>query len=534
MDKTNDVIVIGGGAAGLSAALMLGRARRRVTVIDAGSPRNRFAAHMHGVLGDDGTPPGELLARGRTEVAMYGVATVAGEVARVDEGEGGGEDEDGMIVRLSDGRALAARAIIVATGLTDRPPEIPGLAERWGRTVLHCPYCHGWEVRDAVIGVLATSPLSIHQAHLLRQWTDRVVVFAAGLGELGADARRRLTARGSRLVDSPVVEVLGEGDAISAVRTASGELVPVDAIFTAGAAEPHDGFLAHLDLARTDGPIGRTLAVDEWGRTSHPRIWAAGNVVNPTANVPVAMGAGSFAGAAVNAALVEEDIDRAVARDAGSGAAGSGAPGSGAALAEFWEQHYSDRPRVWSGRVNRVLADVAATLQPGTALDLGSGEGADVVWLAEHGWQATGVDISPTAVARAVAVAGERGGSARTRFVTADLTDWDEEATFDLVSASFLHSPDTLPPVGILRAAAERVAPGGHLLITSHVAPPSWSTQDPAHAPLFHSAEEGYAALDLDDAQWERIAVEHRRRDLTAPDGSPASIDDGVILLRRR
>ncbi|MEV7693461.1 FAD-dependent oxidoreductase [Microbacterium sp. NPDC089189] len=518
MDKTDDVIVIGGGAAGLSAALMLGRARRRVSVIDAGSPRNRFAAHMHGVLGDDGTPPGELLARGRAEVAAYGVATVTGEVARVDE------SEEGMLVRLRDGRDLAARAVIVATGLTDRLPEIPGLADRWGRSVLHCPYCHGWEVRDAVIGVLATSPLSIHQAFLLRQWTDRVVVFTAGLGELDAEARRRLTARGSRLVDSPVVEVLGEGEAISAVRTASGELVSVDAIFTAGTAEPHDGFLAHLDLARTDGPMGRTLTVDERGRTSHPRIWAAGNVVNPAANVPVAMGAGSFAGAAVNAALVQEDVDRAVAHDAASGAT----------LADFWERRYADSARVWSGRVNRVLADVAATLRPGTAMDLGCGEGADVIWLAEQGWRATGIDISATAVARATAAAGERGMSARTRFVAADLGEWDEEAAFDLVTASFLHSPVMLPRVDILRAAAARVAPGGHLLITSHVSPPSWSTFEPGHAPLFRTAEEEVAALDLDDAAWDRVVVEHRHRDTTAPDGSPASIDDGVILLRRR
>src|SRR5689334_4196645 len=151
MSEKWDVIVVGGGAAGLSAALTLGRARRRVLVIDAGAPRNRFAAHAHGFLGHDGIDPAELLDRGRDEARAYGATIRLGAVERV-------EDADhGLAVTLAGGESLSTRALVVASGLTDVLPDIPGLAELWGKGVLHCPYCHGWEVREQRLGVLATS-----------------------------------------------------------------------------------------------------------------------------------------------------------------------------------------------------------------------------------------------------------------------------------------------------------------------------------------------------------------------------------------
>ncbi|WP_242636219.1 NAD(P)/FAD-dependent oxidoreductase [Myceligenerans salitolerans] len=310
MNETWDVIVVGGGAAGLSSALMLGRARRRVLVVDAGSPRNRFAAHMHGVLGNEGTDPAELLARGRREAAGYGVEIRGGRVDRVDEAD------DVVTVALDDGTTSSARALVVATGMTDRLPELPGLAERWGRTVLHCPYCHGWEVRDRRLGVLATSPMDVHRAQLVRQWSDDVVVFAGGAGAIEPEAETRLRARGIELVTSAVTEVLGDGETITGVRTEDGATVAVDAIFSGGQPEPHDTFLAHLGLSRTETPLGSFVEVDETGRTSAGRIWAVGNVVNPAATVPMAVGAGALTGGAVNMALVTEDFDRAVAEPA--------------------------------------------------------------------------------------------------------------------------------------------------------------------------------------------------------------------------
>ncbi|MGO1849168.1 NAD(P)/FAD-dependent oxidoreductase [Microbacterium sp.] len=305
-----DAIVVGGSAAGLSAALMLGRARRRVLVIDAGSPRNRFAEHMHGALGNEGTSPAELVQRGRAEAAEYGVEVASGTVLEV------AERPRGIRVKLEDGSTYEARSLIVATGITDVLPEIPGLAERWGVSVLHCPYCHGWEVADRRLGVLATAPASLHQAQMVRQWSENVTLFSAGLGTLDPETTARLRSRGIEIVGSEVTEIFGEGTDISGVRTAEGD-VELDAIFTAGTPRPHDGFLAGLDLERDELPfgMGSFLKVDPTGKTSHPRVWAIGNVVNPMANVPMVIGAGAFTGGAANGFLVEEDFDLAVEAD---------------------------------------------------------------------------------------------------------------------------------------------------------------------------------------------------------------------------
>lgn len=514
-----DSIVIGGGAAGLSAALMLGRARRRVLVIDAGRPRNRFAAHMHGVLSNEGTDPSDLLERGRAEAAGYGVEFEAGTVDRVEE------TGTGVRVAVAGGGDRTARTVIVATGLTDELPAVPGLAERWGRSVLHCPYCHGWEVRDQHLGVLTTSPLSLHQAELVRQWSDRVTVFTAGLGPLDPSATRRLRARGIELVAAPVTEVLGEGEQISAVRVEDGREIALDALFTAGTPRPHDGFLAHLGLARVDGPMGSFLEVDPMGRTSSPRIWAAGNVVDPAANVPMAIGTGSFVGAAVNAALVAEEFDAA----SPEASAWPETP-----PVDYWEGRYAESAGMWSGAPNQTLADVVAGFVPGRALDLGCGEGADAIWLAQHGWTVTGVDISPTAIDRAGRAAEATGLSAeRIRFVAADLATWTCAETYDLVAASFLHSPVALSRTEILRRAAGCVAPGGRLLVVSHGAPPPWAQPSHGHEHQFLSPTEEIDALALDPVEWTTRIAETRARQVTRPGGEQATVEDTVVLLQR-
>lgn len=519
MQHTWDVIVAGGGPAGLSAALMLGRSRRRTLVIDAGSPRNRFAAHMHGVLGQEGVAPGDLLSHGRTEAEAYGIEFLDAGIDRV-------EDEPGGVrITTADGTALSARALIVATGISDELPAIPGLAERWGTTVLHCPYCHGWEVRDQRLGVLTTSPLSMHQAELLRQWSDRLTVFTAGLGGLSPEAERRLRSRGVALVPEPVVEVVGEGTSIDVVRVEGGGEIAVDAIFTAGAPRPHDDFLAPLDLARTELPFGSFLEVDFAGRTSHERVWAVGNVVSPMANVPLSIGAGSMTGGAVNGALVAWDFDAAT---------NDPVPRPRVAPAEFWEDRYASADRVWSGEANRLLADVASALVPGRALDLGCGEGGDVIWLARHGWTATGIDISPTAIRRAAAAAESAGvdrGSAR--FVVGDLASLPD-GMYDLVTASFLQSPVELPRADILRNAATLVASGGHLLITSHAGFPPGSEPSHDHEPRFLDAAEELDQLALDHGAWDVVIAETRTREGTLPDGRAVVLDDTVVLVRRR
>lgn len=521
MEDRYDALVIGGGAAGLSAAQMLGRARRRTLVLDAGSARNRFAAHMHGVLGHDGVDPAELLRRGRAEVEAYGVEVRAADVVRVDE------RGDDLVAMLGDGATIRARVVVLATGVTDRLPDIPGLAERWGVTVLHCPYCHGWEVRDRTIGVLATSPASLHQVELLRQWSDDVVAFVHAAGALPADALERIRARGIRLVEAEVAEVVGAGTAIEHVRTVDGAEHPVDAIFTAGVLEPHDAAVAHLGLARSDGPMGDVLEVDVRGATSHPRIFAAGNVVAPFGNVPLAMGSGSMAGGGANAALVAADGADAVAAQSLDAE-----PWSDTAPDAYWEQRYAQR-RHWSGHANAAMAEIVASLEPGRALDLGSGEGGDLVWLAQHGWHATGVDIAPTAARRAQQAADRAGVADRVRVVAADLATWEAEGDVDLVTASFLQSPVHLDRGAIVRRHAARVAPGGHVLVVAHAAAPSWAPASMLHGHHdLPQPDDIVAELALGEG-WVVDLAEVRTRAVTAPDGAAATLDDAVVLLRR-
>lgn len=514
-----DAVVIGGGVAGLSAAQMLGRARRRTLVIDARAPRNRFATHMHGVLGHDGIDPQELLVRGRAEAEAYGVRVEAGEVVEVSD-----ESPAGMRVRRADGTVDRTRAVIATSGIRDALPEVEGLAALWGDTLLHCPYCHGWEVADRRLGVLATSPASVHQIELVRQWSGDVTAFTAEAEPLPSEVSARLSARGIRVVPTAVRSVAEEAGRLVAVVDAEGVAHPVDALFVAPSPEVSAGFLDGLGLARTDAP-GRPLAVDGLGATSHPRVWAAGNVTAPFGNVPLSMGAGSMAGAAVNAALVADDAAAAVAAVATAQRE----------RAARWEEHYASREQVWSGRVNATFADIVSTLPAGRALDVGCGEGGDARWLAEHGWSVTGVDVSETAIERARAAAREAGlTDDRVSFQVGDAAGGGDER-FDLVAASFLHSwePD-FPRVELLRAAARNVEVGGRLLVISHATPPPWAAGSHDHGmPDMRRPEEELSLLALDPDEWEPELVEVRRRAATAPDGAPATLDDGVLLLRR-
>lgn len=312
-----DVIIVGGGSAGLSAALMLVRARRRVLVLDGGAPRNGVAAHMHGVLGRDGWSPLELLERGREEIARYGGVVRAADVASAqptaagDASSGGGL---GFTVTLTSGERLAARRLLVSTGLRDELPELPGLAEHWGTGAVVCPYCDGWEVRDRRIGVLATGPRSLHQVQLLRQWSPSVTFFTNGAEFADADVAGML-ARGIAIEPRAWASVTAdEAGGLSGIRLADGAAIALDAIFLGPRPVPNDTLLTDLGAERAPAfGDGDWVAVDPTGRTSVPGVWAAGNVVNPGASVPIAAGAGNLAGAAINADLIEEEIRVALA-----------------------------------------------------------------------------------------------------------------------------------------------------------------------------------------------------------------------------
>lgn len=302
-----DVIVVGGGTAGLSAALMLGRARRRVVVLDAGQPRNGVSAHMHGVLGRDGTSPLALLEDGRREVEGYGVLVRTAVVSGVTRSEDGGfevELESGDL----NGERVRAPRLVVTTGLRDQLPEIEGLQEWWGRGVAVCPYCDAWEVRDRRIGVIATGPFSPHHAQLIRQWSADLVYLGQPGVELGDDERSGLLARGVRVDDRGVRRVLSADGRLTGVEMADGDVIGLDTIFLVPDSVPSDTLLTRLGVDRSEMFGGSWVSTDGMGQTSVPRVWAAGNVVTPQANVPVAMATGAMVGGAVNADILAEEI----------------------------------------------------------------------------------------------------------------------------------------------------------------------------------------------------------------------------------
>jgi thioredoxin reductase len=298
-----DVAVIGGGAAGLSAALVLSRARRSVAVVDAGEPRNSPAAHMQGFLSRDGMPPRDLLAAGRNEVQRYGGQLIAGTVARVVPGTG-----PQFRVTLADGPQLDARRVLVATGLRDELPDIPGVRERWGRDLLHCPYCHGYEVRDQPLGVLGGTPDAVQHAQLIRQWSSDVVYFPH-TDTLTADQHEQLAARAIGVVEGTVARLVVDDDRLRGIELAGGKFIARSAVFVRPRFVPNADLVVDMGCAVDDNGF---VVADATGRTTVPGAWVAGNAANPRAQVITAAGEGSSAAIALNADLVEEDVQRAV------------------------------------------------------------------------------------------------------------------------------------------------------------------------------------------------------------------------------
>ena len=298
--NTYDVAVIGGGAAGLSAALVLSRARRAVVVIDAGTPRNAPAAAMHGFLSRDGEAPSALLATARGEVAHYGGTIVHGTVTFA----GPDAARAGYVVRTADGQQVSARRLLIATGLRDELPDLPGLRDRWGRDVLHCPYCHGHEVRDLQLGVLGWTDGSVRYTQIVRQWSPDIVHFT-GPETLTDDERGELTARGVTISEGLVQQLVVVDDELRGVQLEDGCVVPCQALFVPPRFVPNSRLL--IDLGCDIGSDGWAIT-DSTGLTSNPGVWAAGNVADPRAQVITAAGQGSAAAVAINADLVDEDV----------------------------------------------------------------------------------------------------------------------------------------------------------------------------------------------------------------------------------
>jgi thioredoxin reductase (NADPH) len=311
-EQQYDVVVIGGGAAGLSGAVALARSRRSVLVVDAGQPRNAPADGVHNYLGREGARPADLLADGRAELAGYGGQVADGVVTDARR-----EDDGTFRVVLDSGRHVSARRLLVATGLVDELPDVPGLADRWGRDVLHCPYCHGWEVRDQPIGILATGPNAMHQALLFRQLSEDVVFFRHTGPGLAPEQEEQLIALGVRMVDGAVTGIVVTDDRLTGVRLATGEIVARSVLVVAPRFTARAGVLESLGVPAVDqemggSVVGSAVPADPTGATSVPGVWVAGNVADMSAQVVVSAAAGMRAGAMINADLVAEDARRAV------------------------------------------------------------------------------------------------------------------------------------------------------------------------------------------------------------------------------
>ena len=309
MNSEWECVVVGGGVAGLSAALVLGRARRRTLVLDQGGQSNRAAAHVGGLLGHDGRPPSELYAAGREELAAYPAVTLrAGEVV---DGE---RTASGFLLELADGSRESGRRVLLAAGMDYRPPELPGVAERWGRSVFHCPFCHGWEVRDRALGVLDRGRDGMHRALLLRAWSDDVTLLTDGPSELDDGDAGRLRAAGVTIDERPVAGLRGPGDTLTAVAFADGSERPCAGLLVPAPMHQRSPLAARLGAALADPvPVAADgVEVDAGLETRVPGLYAAGDVSPQMPSVANSIAAGAKAAASIVRSLTAELADAEV------------------------------------------------------------------------------------------------------------------------------------------------------------------------------------------------------------------------------
>src|SRR3954454_20642533 len=419
VERHCDVAIVGGSAAGLAAALQLGRQRRSVIVVDAGEPRNAPAAHMHSYLGYEGRPPSELAIAGRGEVRSYGVEVLDGRVLDVTR-----TPDEQFRLELAGGHSIIARRVLVATGMVDDLPDIDGLAEFWGRDVIHCPFCHGFEVRDRRIVQIVTHTMGLHPAGLFRQLSARLTVVLHGAVDADSSELELLRASGVAIVDRQVRRVLsGDDGHIAAVELVDGEWIDADAVVVGPRFRVRADPFASVGLrvAPHANGLGDFVETDASGETAVPGLYAAGNVTARSQQVLQAAANGSRVGGMISFSLADEDI-RAAARPAGNEV--------------DWDHRYGHE-QMWSGNPNGTLVHEAGNLAPGRALDVGAGEGADALWLAEQGWTVTANDISQRALDRLAAEAARRGLGVECLRADANALGGFENAAFDLVSAQY-------------------------------------------------------------------------------------------------
>jgi thioredoxin reductase/SAM-dependent methyltransferase len=514
-----DVCIVGGSAAGLAAALQLGRQRRSVIVVDAGEPRNASATHMHSYLGREGRPPSELIAAGREEVRSYGGEVLAAVVTSVSHTEAGD-----FRVELAGGNSIIARRVLAATGLVDELPDIDGLAEHWGRDVIHCPFCHGYEVRDQRIVQVVTHPMGLHTTALFRHLTAQLTVVLHGPADVAESELAALRTSGVTIVQGKVSRIVAGTDGhVTAVELADQETLGADAVVVGPRFRVRAEPFTPLGLRPAAHPtgLGDFIEVDATGQTAVAGLYAAGSATDPSRQVLQAAADGSRVGAMISFSLASDEILGA-ARPSGN--------------RSDWEHRY-EGPQMWSGNPNGTLVKEVSRLKPCRALDVGAGEGGDAVWLAEQGWRVTASDISQRALDRVSALAARGGLRVECHRADANAPDPFEPAAFDLVSAQYASIPRTPDGRGV-HNLLNAVAPGGTLLVVSHdLEPMRTSAGTPDHSRPFDPdayvrIEDFTAALARSPA-WDIELHERRPR----PSGAASAahhVDDIVLRARHR
>ena len=540
IERHCDVAIVGGSAAGLAAALQLVRQARTVIVLDDGQPRNAPAAHMHSYLGWDGASPSALLDAGRAEVRRYG-----GEILHAHATSVRRTDDGAFRVDVGGGHGIVARRLIAATGVEDLLPDVDGLAEQWGRGVIHCPFCHGFEVRERRIVHVVTHPSGMHPVALLRRLTDRLTVLIDPGIDVGPTELETLRAGGVVVVSGTARRIVDDGarpdgyvtagrprpnghaaetapgGRVTAVELADGTLLDADAVLVGPRFRPRIEAFATIGLRATPHPsgLGENVVVDATGATTVPGLYAAGTVTDPGLQVLPAAADGSRVGAIVAFSLADEDL-RNAARPSG--------------VRTDWDQRYSG-DAVWSGNPNGTVVNEISDLAPGRALDVGAGEGGDALWLAARGWTVTASDISDRALDRMRATAKTRGLSVEGLHADANALDAFPAAAFDLVTASYASFPRTPDDRG-LSNVLNAVAPGGTLLVLGHDLTPRHGDGSHAHASLFDAdayVQVGdFAAAVSDSPEWTIDVYETRPRPAGAV--STGHVDDVVLRARRR
>lgn len=470
---------------------------------------------MHGYLGHEGLPPGELLGIARAEVRSYGGEVLADRVVTVAPG-----DDDQFRVELASGNALVARRVIAATGLVDELPDIAGLAEHWGRDVIHCPFCDGFEVRDQRIVQVVTHPLGLHQAGLFRQLTARLVVVLHAGVDAGSAEVVALRDAGVEITDVPVRRVVADNGRIAGVELDDGHRLDAETVVVGPRFRVRAEPFTALGLVPTAHPsgFGDHLETDAMGATTVPGVYAAGNVTDPSQQVLHAAANGSRVGAMVAVDLAQRDVAIA-ARISGN--------------ETDWDRRYRRGP-VFSRNPNPTLVAETVALAPGRALDVGAGEGADAIWLARNGWTVTANDIAQRALDRIQADASPEHLPIDFLRGDANSVDLFEPEAFDLVTAHYASIPRT-PDNRAIRNVLGAVKDGGTLLVVAHDPRP---LRDPASAGIAFDPDafiriEDYRAVLAATPGW-HIEVDELRPRPVHPEQVAHHANDVVLRARRR